>query len=228
MPLFADFLSLFYPQVCAGCNGELLQGEKFVCVNCLLSLPYTGFASQTPNPSEQTFWGRVDIAAGASFLYFRKGNATQKIMHRIKYKSEKELAEYMGRLMGQELKASGRFGGIGVVIPVPMHPSKQRKRGFNQSEWFAKGLSAIINAPVLTDVLLKTTATESQTKKSRWQRWINADEKYTLKNPQHIAGKKILLVDDTLTTGATLEACAGMLLQANPQSISIATMAFTQ
>ncbi|MGV3597701.1 MAG: ComF family protein [Bacteroidota bacterium] len=228
MPLLADFLALFYPQVCAGCDGELLQGEQFVCINCLLSLPYTGFSRQTPNPAEQAFWGRVEIEAGTSFLYFRKGNATQKIMHRIKYKGEKELAEYMGRLMGQELKTLSRFNGIEAVIPVPMHPAKQRKRGFNQSEWFAKGLSAITEAPTLTDVLLKITATESQTKKSRWQRWVNADEKYTLINPQHISGKNVLLVDDTLTTGATLEACAQMLLQANPKSISIATMAFTQ
>lgn len=228
MSLFADFLALFYPQVCAGCNGELLQGEEFVCVNCFLSLSYTGFSRQTPNPVEQSFWGRVEVEAGASFLYFRKGNATQKIMHRIKYKGEKELAEYMGRLMGQELKTIIRFNEIDAVVPVPMHPAKQRKRGFNQSEWLAKGLSAVIEAPMLTNVLLKTTATESQTKKSRWQRWINADEKYTLKNQQLITGKKVLLVDDTLTTGATLEACAQILLQANPHSISIVTLAFTQ
>jgi competence protein ComFC len=228
MNLLADFVALFYPQVCAACGGELLQGEQHICINCILSLPYTGFAAQNPNPTQQAFWGRIELQAATSFLYFRQGNRTQKMMHRIKYKGDKELAQYIGGLMGDELKTLSSFKTIDAIIPVPMHKAKQRKRGFNQSEWFAKGLAKKLELPVITNTLLKTTATQSQTRKSRWQRWLNADEKYTVQNATTISGKHILLVDDILTTGATLEACA-QTLQANAQcSISIATMAITQ
>jgi ComF family protein len=226
--LLADFVALFYPQVCAACGGELLQGEEHICINCILSLPYTGFAQQNPNPTQQAFWGRIELQTATSFLYFRQGNRTQKMMHRIKYKGDKELAQYIGGLMGDELKSTKLFEEVDCIIPVPMHKAKQRKRGFNQSEWFAKGLAQKLNIPVITDVLLKTTATQSQTRKSRWQRWLNAGERYAVQNPASIAGKNILLVDDILTTGATLEACGQTLQTATNCTLSIATMAITQ
>lgn len=150
------------------------------------------------------------------------------MMHSIKYKGNKELAQYIGGLMGDELKTLSTFKTVDAIIPVPMHKAKQRKRGFNQSEWFAKGLAQKLNVPVITNVLLKTTATQSQTRKSRWQRWLNAGEKYAVQNPASIAGKHILLVDDILTTGATLEACGQTLQTATNCTLSIATMAITQ
>lgn len=225
MQLAADFISLFYPQLCAACDGELLQGEEHICINCIISLPYTGYETQPANPVEQSFWGRVDIVSATSLLHFRKGNKTQHIMHRIKYKGEKELAQYIGGLAAQGISNNPRFEGLDAIIPVPMHKAKQRKRGFNQSEWFAKGLGEKLAIPVITDVLLKTTATASQTKKTRWERWLNLEEVLTVNHPETIANKHILIVDDTLTTGATIEHCAQTLKKAVPCKISVATMA---
>lgn len=228
MNLVADFISLFYPKVCAACDGELLSGEKFICVDCLLQLPYTGFVNQSPNTVEQMFWGRVELEAATSYLYFKKGNRTRKIMHRIKYKGEKELAQHIGKMMGEELKRSEKFKLIEGIIPIPLHKKKQRKRGFNQSEWFAKGLAEKLDVEVITDVLLKTSETKSQTKKNRWQRWLNMGEQFVVKQPETIVNKHILLVDDIVTTGATLEACAIALKGATDCKISIATMAITE
>lgn len=228
MSILADFVALFYPQVCAACNGELLKGEEFICVDCQLTLPYTGFENQHPNPAEQMFWGRVAVETATSFLYFRKGNKTRQMMHRIKYKGEKELAQYLGRQMGQNLLNNSHFEDIDCIIPIPLHKAKQRKRGYNQSEWFAKGLADKLGIEVVTNVLLKTTATKSQTTKSRWQRWLNMGQQFTVKNQEKIEGKHILLVDDIITTGATLEACALALKSATTCQISIATLAITE
>lgn len=225
MQLAADFISLFYPQICAACDGELLQGEEHICINCIISLPYTGYETQAANLVEQSFWGRVEIESAAAFLHFRKGNKTQHIMHRIKYKGEKELAQYIGGLAAQQITNNVRFTGLDAIIPVPMHKAKQRKRGFNQSEWFAKGLAQKLDIPVLTNVLLKTTATASQTSKTRWERWLNLEEVLTVNHPETIENKHILIVDDTLTTGATIEHCAQALKKAVPCKISVATMA---
>lgn len=228
MSFIADFVALFYPQVCPACNGQLLAGEDFICTFCQLSLPYTHFETQHPNPVEQMFWGRINIEAAAAYLFFRQGNATRRIMHRIKYSGEKELAQYLGRQMGQNLKNNPRFAGIDAIIPIPLHKTKQRKRGYNQSEWFAKGLAEKLDTPLLTDVLLKTTATKSQTTKNRWQRWLNMGHQFTIHHPEKIKDKHILLVDDIITTGATLEACANALQQQTNCKISIATMAITE
>lgn len=228
MTLIADFVSLFYPKVCAACDGELLKGEEFICIDCLLQLPYTGFENQHPNAVDQMFWGRVDIEAATAYLYFKKGNRTRKIMHRIKYKGEKELAQHIGKMMGEKLKQTERFNAIDGIIPIPLHKKKQRKRGFNQSEWFAKGLAEKLEIEVITNVLLKTSETKSQTKKNRWQRWLNMGEQFIIQLPETINNKHILLVDDIVTTGATLEACAALLKKETSCKISIATMAVTE
>lgn len=228
MNLFADFLSLFYPKVCAACDGELLKGEESICLDCQLQLPYTGFINQTPNAVEQMFWGRVEIASAAAYLYFKKGSRTRKLMHRIKYKGEKELAQHIGKMMGEEMKRSERFKQIEGIIPIPLHKRKLRKRGFNQSEWFAKGLAEKLEVEVITDVLLKTSESKSQTKKNRWQRWLNMGEQFVVKQPETIAEKHILLVDDIVTTGATLEACIKLLQENTSCKISVATMAVTE
>lgn len=228
MNLIADFISLLYPQVCAACDGELLQGEEFICLDCQLQLPYTGFANQEKNAVEQMFWGRVELEAATAYLYFKKGNRARKLMHRIKYKGEKEVAEHIGKMMGEELRHSERFKNLDAITPVPLHKRKQRKRGFNQSEWFAKGLAEKLNIEVKTDVLLKTSESKSQTKKNRWQRWLNMGEQFTVHQSEKIKGKHILLVDDIVTTGATLEACASLLKGETNCKISIATMAITE
>lgn len=228
MNLIADFVSLFYPQICAACDGELLSGEEHICLDCQLQLPYTGFANQSPNAIEQMFWGRVEIEGAVAFLYFKKGSRTQRLMHRIKYKGEKELAQHIGRVMGEELKRSGRFVTVEGIIPIPLHKKKQRKRGFNQSEWFAKGLAEKIEVDVITNVLLKTSETKSQTQKNRWQRWLNMGEQFVVKQSDSIKGKHILLVDDIVTTGATLESCVMTLKENTNSTISIATMAITE
>jgi len=226
--LIADFISLFYPQICAACDGELLKGEDFICLDCVLTLPYTGFVDKSPNAIEQIFWGKVELEAATAYLYFKKGNRTRKMMHRIKYKGEKELAQHIGEIMGEELKHSDKFKLVEGIIPIPLHKKKQRKRGFNQSEWFAKGLAKKLGVDVITDVLLKPSETKSQTKKNRWQRWLNMGDQFVVKKPESIACKHILLVDDIVTTGATIEACATALKKATDCKISVATMAIAE
>lgn len=176
------------------------------------------------NPLERLFWGRIDIAAVTSFLYFTKSGITQRMLHRLKYKGAQQVGHKLGHLLGEELKQAKRFEGIEAVVPVPLHPKKERLRGYNQSMTIANGLSEALSIPAYADVLLRNDFTESQTKKGRLERWENVSEAFTCAKPIELAGKKLLLVDDVLTTGATLEACARVLQQTNAQ-VFMATLA---
>jgi len=157
--------------------------------------------------------------------FFAKGGKVQHLLHLLKYKGKKEIGEYIGKIYGEDLKKSLFYSDIDVIIPVPLHPRRKRKRGYNQSEIFAKGLSESLVKPYDTRTLIRTYASETQTKKSRFRRWENVKEIFDLKDHQHLINKHILLVDDVVTTGATLEACASMLLKIPGVKVSIATIA---
>jgi ComF family protein len=226
MSILNDFFHLFYPNLCAGCSKTLVKNEKYICTNCLYHLPRTNFHKTADNPAAQMFWGRVPIVNVTSFYYFKKGSLVQKIMHRIKYKGEKETGKELGRLLGSELLNTD-FVNVSAIIPVPLTKERLRIRGYNQSEWIAMGISAVLNKPLITNALYRRKAKSSQTQKNRYDRWLNTDEGFDIQNIETVKDKHVLLVDDIVTTGATLEACANILYNNGVKQISIATLAFT-
>ena len=222
-----DFLHLFYPQLCLACQGQLGNAETLICLECKYNLPKTGFHQVKNNPVSRIFWGRFPFENCSSYLYFEKAADVQQIMHHIKYRGGKEVARLVGLWYGEELSQSLGYNDIDMIIPVPLHAEKLKKRGYNQSEWFAMGLSDGMNIPVNTNCLYRIKNSETQTKKTRFKRWENVSDIFDVKNPEQLKNKHILLVDDVVTTGATLEACAQTILDLNCGTIiSIATLAF--
>jgi ComF family protein len=223
--ILEDALQLFYPHVCAGCGDDLHGKLQLICFNCMQQLPHTDFAKIPDNQIEHVFYGRAKIQSACSIFYFSKGQIIQQLIHQLKYKGNQEIGIYLGKLMGDQLLNSGRFKNIDAIIPLPMHPDKQRKRGYNQAEVLAKGLSQKINVPVLNDIVVRSKTTTTQTNKQRVERWTNVDGTFIIQKQSSIIGKNILLVDDVITTGATLEACTNAILSIENTSVSIAVLA---
>jgi ComF family protein len=227
MGYFSDFLGLFFPRICPACGNVLLQHEEAICMLCQVQLPKTNFETIEDNLVCRLFWGRVPVNHAASMYYFKRGSKVQHLVHRFKYHGEKEIGYHLGMIYGRQIINSPLFKNIDVIIPVPLHPKKKRKRGYNQSEIFAKGLADSTKIRVDTKTLFRTFASESQTKKSRFKRWENVKEIFILKNSAHLEYKHLLLVDDVITTGATIEACAIQLLKIKGVTISIVSIACT-
>lgn len=223
--LIEDFINLFYPKLCAACGAHLLKQEKYVCMQCLYSLPRTNYHYTIENPVEQIFWGRTEITAATAYYFFEKDARFAKIIHRLKYRGKKEIGIEMGKIFGAELKESSRFNKVDLIIPVPLHWKKKKKRGYNQSEFIASGIAESMGKPIDTNTLYRAVETETQTRKSRYERWENVENIFRLKSADKIKGKHILLVDDVITTGATLESCATTLLKGNNTKVSVVTLA---
>lgn len=207
-----DFISLLYPRICGGCGVNLWKSEIVVCTRCLSLLPRTGFHLEEDNPVSRIFWGRAAIHASAAYFYFRKGSAVQHLIHNLKYKGRQDIGSYLGFLYGKDLLSSTLFRDADLVMPVPLHPKKLILRGYNQSEAFARGISSSMHIPILVKALVRTRSSETQTRKGRYNRWENVSGIFTVNNPSFLHDKHIILVDDVITTGATLEACAEELL----------------
>ncbi len=223
--MFHDFLNLFYPEVCQICDNILVKNERVICLNCLHELPVTNFHLDNENPVIKVFYGRVKVENATALLLFQKKGAVQKLIHNLKYKGQRKVGNFLGKWMGEELSNSSRFSHIDAVIPVPLHRRKLRSRGFNQVEDFGKEIAEALQVPYLDNVLLKRSFSTSQTIKGRLARWGNIEESFVLANPELVHKKHLLLVDDLITTGATLEACATVLKEAGDVKISVATMA---
>jgi ComF family protein len=224
MGLIADILNLFFPRNCAGCNNTLVSNERFICTDCLMHLPKTGFWKEVENPAAKLFWGKIKIEYAASYCYFQKKSRIQKILHHLKYKDMQEMGEMLGKLFGEEL-LNTPFGSTDLLIPVPLHKSRLRKRGYNQSDLIAEGLSKTLSIPVNAKAVVRTKATETQTNKGRFARWQNVENIFSVVDRQSIENKHIILVDDILTTGATLESCATEILKIPGTKVSILTLA---
>ncbi len=224
----ADLIRLFFPYNCQACGETLKEQENIICLNCALKLPKTNFHLYDDNPVSRVFWGRVQLEAATSFLFFNKGGNVQKLIHQLKYRGKKEVGIYLGKLFGLALMESQTFRNIDIIIPVPLHPKKQQKRGFNQSESIGKGLSITTGKKLVNDNLLRVVNTDSQTRKSRYSRWENVKDVFQVRYPDNLSEKHILLVDDVLTTGATLEACAANLLEAGNTKVSVVSLAYAQ
>jgi len=222
---FDDFISLIFPRICAVCGNSLWTHEKVLCHFCEFHLPKTNFHLDEENPVTRVFWGRAQIERGGAFLYFNKGNRVQRLVHQLKYKGRKDIGIYLGTLYGNSLRNIVPFREVHSIIPVPLHRKKYMQRGYNQSEQFAIGLAASMNVPVNTFLLTRTKATETQTRKSRFNRYQNVREIFSVCNPGEYSGQHLLLVDDVITTGATLESCIQALSVIPGVKISIACIA---
>lgn len=224
--LFADFLALFYPRLCAGCQASLVRGEEVICLGCLMDLPKTGFEKMADNPVAKLFWGRADIQFATALCSFDKGGIMQHLMHQLKYKGSRETGETLGKVLGHDLMCTSSWSEIDLVVPVPLHPRRERERGYNQSAEIGRGVAKALGKPLVTGNLVRHRYSETQTRKGKYERWENVRELFRSRNPEILEGKHILLVDDVVTTGATLEACAKVLLKIQGVKVSIATLAY--
>ena len=221
-PLF----HLLYPKSCNSCHQVLMENEEFICLECLLYLPKTNYHHIKENDLEKVFWGRIPFERGMAFLYFKRAGKVQRMLHALKYKSRKDLALHLGKLYAKETGMDTILNKIDMIIPVPLHENKFLKRGYNQSEEFAKGLASITNITLKTDILFRLKESETQTKKTRIQRWENVNDIFYVKDPAVLSNKHILLIDDVITTGATIEACAQTLLKNPETKLSVLALAF--
>ncbi|MDR5589129.1 ComF family protein [Christiangramia sp. SM2212] len=225
--MFHDFVNLLYPSVCHICEAELLKNEELICTSCLHDLPVTSYHLDNENPVKKVFYGRIKIEKATALLHFRKKAGVQHLIHDLKYRGYREIGSYLGKWLGAELSETEWKNIIDVVITVPLHPSRLKQRGYNQVEDFGKEIARSLNAEYLDDVLLKQSSTQTQTLKDRLSRWGKLEETLSVQNLDKISGKHILIVDDLVTTGSTLEACSHKLMEAADVKISIATMAIT-
>ncbi|MFO7938546.1 MAG: ComF family protein [Bacteroidales bacterium] len=216
-------LALIFPEACLVCGNKLVSQEKYLCTTCLTDIPRTRFHNDPENIIQQIFWGRVPLKYATSFFYFTKGSRYQKLMHSFKYSQKKEIGLVLGQLLGAELRQYWEDL-PDCIVPVPLHPKKMRKRGYNQSEWIALGLSRTLKVPVETGILIRTVANPTQTRKGRFDRWKNVASIFAIQ--QQRPNSHILLVDDVITTGATLEACAQTLLSMEHTTVSVASLAY--
>lgn len=224
-----QFIGLFYPRLCLICDRELVTGEEHLCLHCLAEMPKTGFHAQIGNPMEQLFYGKVDIDKASGYFFFHQQSCFRKVIHAIKYQDEKKAGFELGKSYGQELQLAECYCDIDIIIPVPLHKKRFRHRGYNQSEWIARGLASTLKKEVFADILFRFGSNASQTHKSVYDRWLNTRELFSVRPDADLSRKKILLVDDVITTGATLQSCALALKAHAPDCrISIATLAVTE
>ena len=224
----SDLFGLLFPNLCNACGNALLRHEKLICLKCLYDLPFTDYHQYADNRVAKQLWGRLPLNAAMAMLYFRTGAKVQNLIHNLKYNDRTDVGVLLGNMLGERLKTATLYQDIDLVIPVPLHRKKYKSRGYNQSTFIAGGIAAQMGIGISEDHLIRNNATESQTKKSRYNRYENMRDVFKVNSPEDIIGKHILLVDDVITTGATLEACANALLAIGAIKVSIAALAFAE
>lgn len=224
--LVADMAALLFPRLCAGCGDGLRKGEEAICLSCRLELPASfDFTAPTENPSARVFWGRIQFQGVASGYVFGAQGRIQEIIHQLKYNGRQDAGIELGRMIGRQLLDTHPFNKVSLIVPVPLHRKRLQERGYNQAAAFAKGISEMLAVPVNEKLLLRLQATRTQTRKNRADRWQNVDSVFSVANEALAVNQHILLVDDVLTTGATLESAARPLLAVQGASVSIVTIA---
>jgi len=222
--MIKDFINLLMPVLCPVCGTVLLKNERIICTGCLYELPRTKYLSYSENPVSRLFWGRVYVDNATALFQYQKGSRFQRLISELKYKNRQDIGREMGRILGIELEGSN-FTSADLILPVPLHKKKYRQRGYNQCHSIAEGLSESLGVPWCSSHLIRPLVSLTQTNRSRVDRWSNVDGIFEVKDPQKLCGKHIILVDDVVTTGATLDACATALLSHEKVRVSIATLA---
>lgn len=225
MPLFHDLLDMIYPRYCLGCDA-LLEQEEVLCAGCMNELPFTHFFETAANPVKEIFYGRIVAENAGSLLFYTKDSLTQRLLFDLKYRRNEMAGKFLGRLLAAALQQTNFINGIDVIVAMPMHPKKERERGYNQATIIAKELSQHLSVPFDDKAVVKSIHTETQTHKTREDRWHSMQHIFKIKEEGVLRGKHILLVDDVLTTGATLEVCGNEILKVPDAKLSIATAAY--
>ena len=225
MSIWTDLWKLFFPQCCLICGKTLLEGEEYLCFQCLSNIPRTHLYLRKDNEMEKELWGKFPIERASAYLYYSKGGDVKKLLTDLKYRGNADLGSFLGRCMTREMLSSGFFQGVDGIIPVPLHPRKQKIRGYNQSIMLANGISSVTNIPVWNDLLVRTQYTQTQTRKGSYERWLNVKDMFECTSSERLRDKHVLLVDDVFTTGATLVACADAFRQIPGLRFSVLTLA---
>ncbi|MEJ8842159.1 phosphoribosyltransferase family protein [Lacibacter sp. H375] len=225
--LFNDFIHLLYPHNCAGCGSDLLENDQSICIHCYTNLPETNYAALPGNPIEKIFYGRLDVEQATAGYYFSKNSVLQRLIHQLKYNGNIDVGHQLGQWLGLQLQKSNRFNTVDAMIPLPLYPSKEKKRGYNQATILCNGIAEILNVPVLNNVVLRKRYTDTQTKKGRTERLLNVDGSFEVSDATALQQKHVLLVDDVVTTGATLEACGLVIKETDNVKLSIATLGWS-
>lgn len=223
--LLDDFLSLIYPRLCVGCQKHNIKKGEYLCPSCHFEMPFTDHFNKADNGIVEHLYGRVPIVNGAAVVYFTPDGIVQKMVHRLKYKGDKDVGKSLGRYAGEKMQESSFFNDIDVIMPVPLHIRKRAQRGYNQAEQFGLGIAQSTGLPLIGDNMIKILETSSQTNKSRDERIANVKHSIAINKSSDILNKHILLVDDVVTTGATLEACGKILIENGAAKISVVCLA---
>jgi ComF family protein len=224
--LFQDFLGLLYPNLCNGCRKPIYFGESIICTSCLFDIPYTDDYLHAESRVAKQLWARIQFEEAMALLIFTKGSRVQSLLHQLKYRGRKDLGHLLGTMIADKLVLSQQFKEIHLIIPVPIHRLKLIQRGYNQSLCIAEGIASVLHCQVNTTALLKVRETATQTHKGRLSRNENMENVFEVAKPLELIGKHVLLVDDVITTGATIEACGIELWKAGISNLSIASVAF--
>ena len=225
MKWISDLIDLIFPRHCMVCGDILSRQEKHLCLHCLGNLPKIEPVHK--EEIEKTFWGKVEIERAASYIYYRKGSPYNSLIHNLKYKNNPDAGLFLAELAAHELLGSGFFDGIELIVPLPLSRKKRRKRGYNQCDYIAEGISQATGIPVLADAVKRIKSNETQTHKNRNERWENVEGIFSLHSPEKLEGRHVLLIDDILTTGATLSSCASSIKSGCNCRISIFTLAYS-
>ena len=226
--LFSDFTRLFFPESCLGCSSGLVKGEEILCTRCILDLPRTGYELTDENPVKEKFIGRLPVKYACAFLKFRKTGIVQHLLHQLKYNHHPEVGRRLGIFFGKEMKAVGLDNEFDIIIPLPLHRSRQLKRGYNQSTIFAEGVTNSLGVPYNDKVVVRKFNTSTQTRKNKEERWENVKLAFSVRDSEAIRNKRILLVDDIITTGASIEACGRELFKHGCKELSVVCIAEAQ
>jgi len=225
MSYATDFGTLFFPKYCSSCNRNLMHYEKAVCMHCLTHLPRLQMHDERDNAVEKLFWGRIELEAATAFLSMPRNGISHRLIHRLKYHGDQEVGERLGALFAHELLETERMKGIDVIVPVPLHPKKLHVRGYNQCDCMARGMADTLGAEVSLNNLTRTHFSASQTRRGRISRWSNVKDIFWVREPEKFENKRILLIDDVITTGATIEACASALRKIYGVHLSVGALA---
>jgi ComF family protein len=222
---FLNLADLFYPRLCLACQKKLVPVETSICIRCDYKLTPTNYHTINPNPVLERFWGRIELEHATTAYSFNKGGLLQHLIHQLKYENKPQIGVELGKMYGSLLKDVAPYNTVDYIIPVPLHPKKKHLRGYNQAAMIAKGLALLMEKQWSSDYLIRTDNTETQTKKSRLDRFSNVENAFGINKKNDLKGKHLLLVDDVITTGATLEACVHTLLEIDNVKISIVAIA---